>query len=363
MTDTPVEQAPHNDGDAAADSGATDQMSDQATADRTAFNSVRACRERLYGSSEFRTEVRNAPEVRSTRQMDPTGLLIPEVEMREVANGTGGTSLRFTGYASVVNSPYSVSDAFGPYQETINRSAFNKTLKDGADVAFLLNHGGPIMSRTKAGTLKLSADSTGLYTDATLNPTRPDVQILRAAVEDKNIDEMSMAFRAVMQSWDENYENREILECSLHQGDVSAVNFGANGATAGTVSMRSRFAISDLGADELVAALIELRAGAAISSANMKTLSTVLDLVQGADTNVDHALVMISDLLGVKNPDIDQDAAMDKDDPSKNTPPTTTDGNSTGEADPPVATARAVIPDHTLEARQRLAAMRARRSA
>ena len=53
---------------------------------------------------------------------------------------------------------------------------------------------------------------------------------------------MSFAFRVTRQEWDKAYENRFIQELSLHQGDVSVVNYGANGATAGTVDLRSRLA-------------------------------------------------------------------------------------------------------------------------
>ena len=323
-------------------------------------------RARLY-SEEFRAELRTSSEIRSVRQMDPDSRVAQRFEMREVDNGTGGSSLRFSGYASIVETPYEVSDMFGPYQETIARNAFAKTLKDGAAVNFLCNHDGVSMATTRAGTLKLSSDSTGLYTEATLNLSRPDVQIVRAAVADGDLDEMSFAFRATKQEWDEDYTARMIQEVNLHQGDVSVVNFGANPATGGTVALRSRLDVYGITFDDLYGALSELRAGASISAANMKTLSTVLSLVDAADTNVDHALVELSHMMGVKNPDIAQDAAMDKDDPSKNSPPSTTDQNSksNGEEDPPASgsTSRKalVLPDYTDEQRARLAAIRAGR--
>jgi phage head maturation protease len=96
------------------------------------------------------------------------------------------------------------------------------------------------MARTKSGTLQLSADSTGLYCEATMNMSRPDVQIVRAAVEDGDLDEMSFAFRATKQEWDKAYTQREIQEVNMHQGDVSVVNFGANPHTAGSTSMNLR---------------------------------------------------------------------------------------------------------------------------
>jgi HK97 family phage prohead protease len=165
------------------------------------------------------------------------------IEMRSVDNGTGGTSLVFTGYACVVESGYEMQDAFGSYTETVSRGAFNRTLANGADCVFVPNHGAGgalAMARTKSGTLRLSADMTGLYTEARLDPTRSDVQILRSAVEAGDLDEMSFCFRVVDQEWDVDFENRRILEVNLSQGDVSPVTYGANPATAGTVGVSMR---------------------------------------------------------------------------------------------------------------------------
>ena len=195
-----------------------------------------AARSNFYAG--FGPELRTANETRCVREMDPT---IPRFTMRSVPNGTGGEALRFTGYASVVDKPYDMYDMFGPYTETIARNAFNKTLSDGADVNFLCNHEGVSLARTKSGSLRLSADDTGLYSEATFNPSRPDVQIVRAAVEDGDLDEMSFAFRATRQEWDDDHTQREIQEVNMHQGDVSVVNFGASPHTAGLVAMRSRW--------------------------------------------------------------------------------------------------------------------------
>jgi HK97 family phage prohead protease len=201
-----------------------------------------ANRAALYGGGFGGTELRTARESRCVREQDPNFRTAHRFEMR-TSTGAGGEILQFLGYASVVEHDYDVADMFGPYTERIARTAFVKTLKDGADVNFLANHDGITMARTKSGTLKLSADDVGLYAEATLNPSRPDVQIVRAAVEDGDLDEMSFAFRVTRQEWDKDYTHREIQEVNMHQGDVSVVNFGANPATAGStsVSMRSRF--------------------------------------------------------------------------------------------------------------------------
>lgn len=107
---------------------------------------------------------------------------------------------------------------------------------------FLVNHEGLSLARTRSGTLKLSEDATGLYSEARLDPTNPVVQQVRSAVERGDLSEMSFAFRVVRDVWNApDYDDRRIAEVNLDHGDVSVVNFGANGWTADTISIRQRF--------------------------------------------------------------------------------------------------------------------------
>jgi phage head maturation protease len=80
----------------------------------------------------------------------------------------------------------------------------------------------------------------GGHAEATLNPSRSDVQILRAAVEDGDIDEMSFSLVVVRQSWSAEWDRRWITEVNMHHGDCSPCNFGANSHTAGLLALRSR---------------------------------------------------------------------------------------------------------------------------
>lgn len=162
-----------------------------------------------------------------------------EMDLRSVPNGTGGDSLTFTGYASVVESPYAMADMFGDYTEVIRAGAFAKTIADGADVPFKVNHDGITLARTKSGTMQLAEDSTGLHVTAQLDPASPAVQTLRSAMERGDLDEMSFGFRVIRQDWSPDWTQRDISEVSLHKGDVSVVNYGANPATGGLTSLRS----------------------------------------------------------------------------------------------------------------------------
>lgn len=154
-----------------------------------------------------------------------------ELEVR-AKPGAGGTST-IEGYASVTEAPYEMWDWIGSYTEVVRQGAFSKTLSENPQVQLLLNHGGLSMAYTKAGTLRLAEDDTGLHMAADLNTTRGDVRDMVAAIEDQAVDEMSFAFRVPVgkSMWSPDYDERSILEVDIHRGDVSVVNFGANPTT------------------------------------------------------------------------------------------------------------------------------------
>jgi HK97 family phage prohead protease len=132
-------------------------------------------------------------------------------------------------------------DFFGPYEEIIDRVAFDKTLAANPDVSFLENHRGLSMARTTNDTLALCmgdlSGRTGLKSDAWLNPKRSDVSNLVIAIEDRIITEMSFAFMLNEGWWSEDFETFKITEADINRGDVSAVNYGANPFTS--ISARS----------------------------------------------------------------------------------------------------------------------------
>lgn len=252
----------------------------------------------LSALATYRDAMRNVRETHA--------IAAREFELREIPDGTGGTNLLFTGYASVVERAYEMEDWLGPWSETVDRAAFDRTLREQADVAFLLNHEGMTLARTKSGTLRLAADSVGLLSEARLDPSNMYVQAMRSAVERGDLDEMSFAFRVTRQEWNEDYTDRRILEVNMHQGDVSVVNYGANPHTAGLTSIRAK--LRQAGPDGLVALLREIRAyraGAVFSAANTAVLQQLLTLFSDADDSVDQGQIILADLLGVPNPDDD----------------------------------------------------------
>lgn len=177
-------------------------------------------------------------------------------ELRKDAGSSGG--LTFKGYASTTEQAYPVfGGTFPGWMETMASGSFKKTLRENADVAFLINHDGLTLARTKSGTMDLKEDKTGLAVTASLDPRQNVVNDLFVASERGDIDEMSFAFQVVRDEWLDDDGNksdsfdgtkRRILEVNLNKGDVSAVNYGANDTTSG-------------GFREIEMALAELRDG------------------------------------------------------------------------------------------------------
>jgi len=262
------------------------------------------------------------------------------VELRAQPDGTGGDALTFTGYACVTEVGYEMQDWLGPYTEVVRAGSFAKTLSENADVPFLVNHAGLTLARTKSGTMQLGEDDTGLHVEAKLDPSSPHVTALRSAMDRGDVDEMSFAFWVTRQQWSPDWDQRDILEVNLNKGDVSVVNYGANPNTAGAqlnarelsgylerLGTEERREVFDRLAAEFEARAVvlatreqqaawvrertaELRDGKALSADTLATLQEVLDLIAAADDNVDEAQVILSDAMGVPNPD--DDAAGDE---------------------------------------------------
>lgn len=164
----------------------------------------------------------------------------------QIVQRDGRAFYQFDGVASTVNQSYQMYDFWGPFDEKIDGAAFDKTLGADPDVAFLLNHRGMTMARTKVSkTLELSVDDTGLLTRAFCNPERQDVKDMALAIDDGDVDQMSFAFQIVRGQWSPDYTEYTILEVDLDRGDVSAVNYGANPYTSISARAKQAFEAID----------------------------------------------------------------------------------------------------------------------
>jgi hypothetical protein len=179
----------------------------------------------------------------------------------------------------------------------------------------------------------LREDDKGLHVEALLRADDPDVQRLIPKYQRGDLREMSFAFRCNDDKWDETYSRREIREADIHRGDVSIVTYGASPTTESTLrSEEAALELRSVGAAGLIGSLqdfaftwvanylgthgeratierLEARAGKVLSSQSLETLRKVLDLVSTADECVDEAQPLLADLMGVPNPDGDDDGS------------------------------------------------------
>lgn len=182
---------------------------------------------------------------------------VMDLEVRASEDGT----VTFDGIASVVDTPYEVRDMFGEFAETISRGAFNRTLKQKADVRLLVNHDGVPLARTKSGTLALSA-APHLRAVAGLDPGNPTVQEIRSAMGRGDLDQMSIGFRVRDQKWNQDYTERTITEVELF--DVSVVTYPASPTTQASLrsvdELIAEIERGDLTEDEIRRAIASLEA-------------------------------------------------------------------------------------------------------
>jgi HK97 family phage prohead protease len=152
------------------------------------------------------------------------------VEIREDESG----EIRVAGYAAVFGEETNIG---GMFSEEIQRGAFKDAIGRD-DVVFLINHEGLPLARTRSGTLTLQEDERGLYMEASLDATDPDVRSIVPKMKRGDLDKMSFAFIPTRQEWDDEGEmpKRMIQEAQLF--DVSIVTTPAyNGTEIGLRSL------------------------------------------------------------------------------------------------------------------------------
>lgn len=156
----------------------------------------------------------------------------------ELRAADGDDTWTFEGIACTVDHPYKVRDWLGEYVETVAAGAFDRSLGDPAlKVSMHSNHqhgrAHPLATR-HAGTLELRA-APNLEVRAHLDPSRPDVQVLRSVLKRGEVSEMSIGFHDVDggSSWSDDYSERTLTDMRLRE--VSVVEDGANELTMASI--------------------------------------------------------------------------------------------------------------------------------
>lgn len=187
-------------------------------------------------SGKMVDEVRAAREASEHRAADLPADRQPSMIKPELRSDPKG-STTFDGYASTYDNWYPIfgGPSAGGFNERIRRGAADKSAAE-ADVVFVLDHGdsgsGMPIARTRPGTLTLESDAVGLRAlIPELDKIRnPDARYMESVMEDGSADQMSFAFRATRQEWNDDYTERTITEVKLY--DVSLVTFPANDQTS-----------------------------------------------------------------------------------------------------------------------------------
>ena len=257
----------------------------------------------------------------------PSRTALSPFESRSFATRDAALSGRhFEGHAAVFNQSTAIGNplSWGFYEE-VAPGAFTKSIQDRADVIFDQDHDlATVLARVSNGTLRLAQDSTGLATDADW----ADVSYasdLATLIEGRFITGMSFMFQTVRDAWGSEtvetndahtaeVEVRTLLEVKLI--DVCVTSYPAYTGTdanmrTAALAARARRAGNVVAravpAEALAALGAELREGKTLSADTLSTLQDVLDLIAQADSAVDLAQPLLAALMGVPNPDADDD--------------------------------------------------------
>lgn len=166
-----------------------------------------------------------------TTKRGKVGVEVRVVDSAPTITAPNDTEFNLRGYATVYDVAYPIAGGpeAGGWMEIVERGATAKSIKDGADVRLLYDHGGIALARTSSGTMRLISDDMGMMVNADLDPESPYAQSVRSAVLRGDVDQMSFAFRVTRQSWNEDYTERRIKEVQLF--DASLVTYPASEAT------------------------------------------------------------------------------------------------------------------------------------
>ena len=211
--------------------------------------------------------------------------------IRDLEIRSEGDGMTLRGYAAIFNSPSQPL----PFTETIEPGAFRDSLKSRNDIKLLWNHEtGTVLGSTRAGTLRVTEDATGLLIEANL----PDTQAGRDAatlIKRGDVNAFSFGFRVAQggDTWT-SADQRVLKRVNIHE--VSIVSWPAYTATEGTASIRSMTDLTEkilklaeirgVSAEELTSALLALESGEELTERQGELLTETLNKVLQKDPEV-----------------------------------------------------------------------------
>lgn len=148
-------------------------------------------------------------------------------ETRALGTLSESADLKVRGYAVRWNT-YSM----GREDERVHPEAFNRSLKNAADIALLWNHDtGKPLARVRAGNLRIWTDEEGLGFEAEL-PDTATAREAHALVESGVVSQCSFGFMVREEKYEKGPEGRStrvIMDADLLE--ISLVTFPANSET------------------------------------------------------------------------------------------------------------------------------------
>jgi len=152
-------------------------------------------------------------------------------------------SRKIKGYAIVFNVK---SQDLGGFREIIKPEAVDRTLREALDVRALVDHDtGKVIGRTRAGTLELRKDKTGLRVNIDPADTTAGRDVLES-VRRGDISGMSFAFRTLTDDWrmEDGEAIREVSDMTI--SEISIVSFPAYTQTSAQVTRDTEVAVRSL---------------------------------------------------------------------------------------------------------------------
>lgn len=220
---------------------------------------------------------RAVPLMPEVRHWAATGL--------EVRSASKTDEIVITGSPIVYDTPYTVCDMFGEFEERMAPGVAGDVLERGADVRFLFNHDGLPLARSTSGTLKLTDGASALQFEARLDARQQLANDLAIAIERGDVSQMSCGFIVARDEWDDAQENR-----TIHQFadllDVSAVTYPASPTTSIAVATRMALAVPVESRARLRRIVTDVAAGKPLTPEQIESFRAMLavDLDSGEPT-------------------------------------------------------------------------------
>ena len=135
-----------------------------------------------------------------------------------------GDGRTLVGIVAPFDSPARIFDRDGRYTETIDRHAFDRTIRERGPgkVKLLCQHDAKSLPIGRAVTLR--PESKGLYGELKVSATDMGDQVL-TPVRDGALDGLSIGFKPIRDRWSPDRSLRHLLEVRLDE--ISVVNFPA----------------------------------------------------------------------------------------------------------------------------------------